>query len=89
MKKNIDGTVYDTETAELILVRVEKYQIATSMNCTETLYRAKNGTYFIHVNGGPLSKWSVKPSEYEPWQGREDIVLTKIPLRIINGAVVE
>lgn len=57
MKKIINGKKYDTETATVIAEdwnglgnRDWKYQC-------EVLYRKKTGEFFLHGEGGPLSKY--------------------------------
>ena len=59
MKQIINGKTYNTETATLI------YYVSAS-GCTvsdfhwwqEALYRTAKGTYFMHGQGGALSKYS-------------------------------
>jgi hypothetical protein len=61
MKQVIDGKTYNTETAT---------ELANSRwgNCSdlrhwsETLYRTKNGAYFLAGGGGPMTRWS-RPCE--------------------------
>ena len=58
MKKVIDGKRYDTATA----TGVESWDNGLSRNdfrhCSEELYRTKNGNYFLHGEGGAMTRWS-------------------------------
>ena len=56
MKKIIGGRKYDTETAKQI--GVDAYGCDFS-KVYETLYRKKNGEFFIHYDGGPMSDYAV------------------------------
>ena len=59
MKKIINGRMYDTETAK----NVQEWDNGIYGNdfraCEETLYKKKNGEYFIYGSGGALSKYSI------------------------------
>ncbi|ODT72368.1 MAG: hypothetical protein ABS75_04480 [Pelagibacterium sp. SCN 63-23] len=60
MKKIIDGKRYDTDTAELIcLLSCDAYAGAWDWHCT-TLYRTKNGAYFLEGFGEGGSMWGRK-----------------------------
>lgn len=58
MRKIIDGKKYDTETA----VEVGYYSNELSKRdfgwCEETLYRKRNGEFFLHGGGGGLSPYA-------------------------------
>lgn len=59
MKKVIKGKVYDTEKARVIGCYVEDC-LDDSFTYKETLYRDREGEYFVHGGGGansPYSKW--------------------------------
>lgn len=62
MKKIIDSKRYDTETAE----EVASWWNGCSRNdfkfCSETIYQTKNKAWFLHAEGGPLSKYA-RPAE--------------------------
>ena len=55
MRMIINGRKYDTETAELI----ESYDNGRYGNdfgqLSESLYRKKNGEFFLHGEGGPMT----------------------------------
>lgn len=73
MKKIINGKIYNTETA----VSIASWENGLSSNdfrsCEETLYKTKKGVYFMHGNGGPMSRWSV--SNGDTTSGGESIVV--------------
>ena len=58
MKQVVNGKRYDTETA----VQLESWDNGASGGdldrCEESLYRTKNGAYFLHGVGGAMSRWS-------------------------------
>lgn len=72
MKKVIDGKVYNTETAE----RVASYDNGISRRdfgfCEEDLYKTKKGAFFVHGEGGAMSRWS-QPSGSNGRCGGSDI----------------
>jgi hypothetical protein len=81
MKQVIEGKTYNTETATCLA--------EASSNCStrdynfwkETLYRTKNGAYFIAGEGGPMSSWSRSTGQNE-WSGGSGIrVLTEAEAR--------
>ena len=66
MKRVIAGRVYNTETA---------VEICTQDRChsdfsdhTTTLYRTRNGNYFVAGEGGPQSRWS-RSCGQNSWSG--------------------
>ena len=59
MKKVINGKLYNTETAEEVASWTNGYTTQDFNYCEETLYRTKNGNYFLHGFGGALSKYAV------------------------------
>lgn len=72
MKKIIEGKKYDTETAEYIC----KYSIGYAgdfKHFSDTLYRKKNGEFFIYGEGGPMSKYS-EIGENNSIMGSEQII---------------
>ena len=58
MKRVIDGKRYDTATA----VKIAAWDNGLYSNdfgwCEESLYRTKNGNYFLAGEGGPMSGYS-------------------------------
>lgn len=59
MKKIIAGKLYDTETAKEIGYWDNGIYGNDFRACEETLYLKKTGEYFLHGEGGPLSKYAV------------------------------
>jgi len=58
MKKIIDGKRYDTETAERVHSWHNGYHAGDFHQCEEALYRTRKGTFFLHGEGGALSKYA-------------------------------
>ena len=70
MKKFISGRRYDTETAKL--VGYTSYSTPGDFGYwREDLYRKRTGEFFIHGQGGPMSKYSERLSENEWGYGHE------------------
>ena len=63
MKKIINGKLYDTATAEFIGSYDNGGTPSDFDYVEETLYRKKNGEFFIHGMGGARSKYSVVSSD--------------------------
>jgi hypothetical protein len=59
MKKIVNGKRYDTTTAQSITSWSNNYNSNDFNYCEETLYKTKNGNYFIYGEGGAMSKYSV------------------------------
>jgi len=73
MKKVINGKIYNTETADFIAQWENDYYRNDFNYCSEDLYRTKKGQYFIHGEGGALSKYSASAGN-SSW-GTSDITL--------------
>ncbi len=58
MKKYINGKLYDTDTAQLVGDWNNGCYADDFYYCYEALYRRKSNTYFLHCEGGALSKYS-------------------------------
>lgn len=72
MKKIINGRKYNTETARCVAI----YEVGTSdrlYGFSESLYRKRNGEYFLHGEGGPGSKYS-KSIGCNEWSGMKEII---------------
>lgn len=63
MKKNINNKVYDTETAKRCYAWNNDLQPTDSKYIEESLYRKKNGEFFLHGRGGAMTK-------YCSWDGK-------------------
>lgn len=70
MKKIINGKRYDTQTAKP--VGYTSYSTPGDLSYwSEDLYRKRTGEYFIHGQGGPMSKYSERIRENEWGYGHE------------------
>jgi len=58
MKKYINGKKYDTETAKEVGSWSNNRSYRDFSWCEETLYRKKTGEFFLHGEGGALSRYS-------------------------------
>ncbi len=58
MKKYINGKKYDTETAQEVGCWSNNLGRRDFKWCDETLYRKKTGEFFLHGEGGALSRYS-------------------------------
>lgn len=72
MKKIINGKRYDTKTARL--VGLTSYSTPGDFNYwCEDLYLKRTGEFFIHGQGGPMSKYSKQVGQNE-WTGGQEII---------------
>ena len=58
MKRVIEGMCYDTEKAEKVEAWGNRLSSSDFHYCRETLYKTKNGRFFLHGDGGALTQWS-------------------------------
>lgn len=68
MKKIIDGLTYNTETAERICDTSNGLYGRDFGRDDSTLYRTRNGRFFLLGNGGPRSRWSISTGQ-NSWRG--------------------
>lgn len=73
MKKIINGKMYDTDTAKKIGFRSNGGSWRDFSHLEETLFRKKNGEFFLFGEGGAMTKYSVSCGQNE-WSGGEKIV---------------
>ena len=59
MRRVIDGLIYDTEEAEGIASANSGYPAGDFRGMEETLYRTKNGNWFLCGEGGPMTKYAI------------------------------
>ena len=71
MKKIINGKVYDTETAQA-LGSWSNMSDRSFERIDETLYRKRTGEFFLHGEGGPMSRYAVQIGQNN-WRGGEKI----------------
>jgi hypothetical protein len=58
MKLIINSKRYDTATAKEIAAWDNGAQYNDFHWCSETLYKTRNGAYFLHAKGGPFSEYA-------------------------------
>lgn len=73
MKKIIHSKRYDTDKAEMVAEHGNGRTWSDFRYCQETLYKTKEGTFFLHGEGGALSSW--QESCGNGFQGGSDIRL--------------
>ena len=72
MKKIINGKRYDTDTAKMLASDSYSNRRDFGYWC-ETLYRKNTGEFFLHGEGGPMSRYAVTTGQNE-WSGGEKII---------------
>lgn len=75
MKKIINGKVYDTDTAKMVGSWDNGHPTNDFAYCSEELYRKKTGEFFLHGEGGALSRYASHSGDNSGW-GEEIIPLT-------------
>lgn len=73
MKKIINGKKYDTDTAERIGYWENIPDVRDFSQYSEDLYRKKTGEFFLHGEGGPMTKYARSRGQNE-WSGGEEII---------------
>lgn len=73
MKKVINGKVYDTNTAECVGEWSNGRYTNDFSYCSEDLYRKKTGEFFLHGDGGAMSKYAKSIGD-NSWSGSEIII---------------
>ena len=68
MKKIIKGKRYDTDTATTVGEWINEYYPSDFRYECETLYRKRNGEYFLHGMGGARSRYA-KSAGDNTWSG--------------------
>ena len=72
MYKIIEGHKYDTETARE-MARDAEHLDDSLHYVRETLYRTKTGLYFLHGEGGPMTRYGAECGSNQ-WSGSAKIV---------------
>lgn len=70
MKKVINKKLYNTETAERVGCWGNGHYTNDFGYCSEDLYRTKSGNFFLHGEGGPLSKYAQSSGNSTGWGER-------------------
>lgn len=73
MKKIINGRKYDTDTASEVGSWWNEYPVNDFQYETETLYRKRNGEFFVFGEGGAMSKYA-EARGGSGWSGGSAIV---------------
>lgn len=73
MKKIINGKVYDTDTAQELGSWANAGSWGDFSHMAETLYRKKTGEFFLHGEGGCMTKYAQAVGQNE-WSGGERIM---------------
>lgn len=73
MKKIINGKVYDTDTARELGSWANAGHWGDFSHMEETLYRKKTGEFFLHGEGGAMTKYA-KAVEQNSWSGGSRIM---------------
>lgn len=73
MKKIINNKKYDTDTAREIASYSNGGGWQDFSHYAETLYRKKSGEFFLHGQGGPMTRYAVSCGQNE-WTGGEKII---------------
>lgn len=73
MKKIISGKVYDTYTAKELASWSNMADVLDFHQFSEMLYRKKTGEYFLHGEGGPMTKYAVAEGS-NSWRGGSRIM---------------
>lgn len=76
MKKIIDGKKYNTESAKKMAGHDNGYAVNDFNYMAETLYRKKTGEFFLHGEGGGLSRYASEIGDSMGW-GEQIIPLTE------------
>lgn len=72
MRKVIKGKLYDTDKATMVGEWHDGYPSDFHYVC-ETLYRKRTGEYFIHGEGGAMSRYAESCGQSQ-WMGGESIM---------------
>src|SRR5262245_43490830 len=78
MKRFIDGRVFDTAKADLLLFWDNGLAEDRFEYCEETLYRSSSGRYFLHGKGGPLSPYAVQRDDGSRSSGEQVVRLDEV-----------
>lgn len=73
MRKIINGKKYDTDTAKEIGSRFSGESYRDFSYVEETLYRKRNGEFFLYGSGGPASRYVISTGQ-NSWSGGSKII---------------
>lgn len=73
MRRQINGKIYDTTTAEFIATIAHRGGPNDfSHECTQ-LFKTKKGAFFLAGYGGPMSRWKRRASDENGWLDGEGL----------------
>lgn len=67
MKKVINGKLYNTDTAERVGVWDNGHYTNDFSYCSEDLYKKRTGEFFLHGEGGPMSRYAQSSGNSTGW----------------------
>lgn len=73
MKKVINNKLYNTDTAKQLGAWENTQDYGDFNYMSEQLYQKRTGEYFLHGEGGPMSKYAESTSQ-NSWSGGEMII---------------
>lgn len=73
MKKVINGKLYNTDTAKALGTYGNGGSWRDFSHFEETLYRKKTGEFFLHGEGGPMTRYAETVGQNE-WSGGAKII---------------
>lgn len=76
MKQIIDRRIFDTETAQEIHSESNGLSSTDFRSQTETLYQTKSGSFFLHGEGGGLTKYAASVGN-STCEGEEILPMSK------------
>src|SRR4051812_8989380 len=71
MRKIIDGLVYNVATSDLICEYDNGLSVDDFNHELISLYRTRNGRFFVVGRGGPATNWRVPGDNSNSWRGGE------------------
>jgi len=72
MKKIVDRKLYDSDKSEFIADWDNGYYSNDFERCEESLYKTKNGSWFIVGAGGPMSRYATSCGN--TWSSGSDLI---------------
>lgn len=75
MKKAVKGKSYNTETARMICSWDNNLPANDFGWCSATLHQKATGAYFIHAEGGAMSRYASRMSDGSYGYGEDIIVI--------------
>lgn len=73
MKKVINGRRYDTEKATKVGEGSASCSVTDFSYWTEELYQKRNGEFFLHGQGGPMTRYA-RRIDTNSWSGGEELL---------------